>query len=158
MATKTQNSSGQKIVASNRKARHQYHVQETFETGIVLQGTEVKSLRAGKANLKESYATFEGGELYLTGCHISPYSHGGYSNHDPIRPRKLLMHKKELDRLFSKVQQKGLTLVPLSIYFVRGKAKVKLALATGKKLFDKREDIKKRDIERELQKQQSEKW
>ncbi len=146
-----------KTVATNRKARHLYHIIETFQAGIVLQGTEVKSLRDGKANLKDSFASIEQGELYLNECHISPYSHGNYSNHHPTRRRKLLMHKKEIMRLFGKVQAKGFTLVPLKIYFDRGKAKVDIALAQGKKLFDKRKDIKERDLDREMKREQSEK-
>lgn len=139
-----------KIAAQNRKARHDYHFVETHQAGIVLRGTEVKSLRQGKANLQDSYASINKGELYLLDCHISPYEQGNINNHDPKRPRKLLMHKAEIVRLFGKVQQKGLTLVPTKIYFVRGKAKVDIALAQGKKQFDKREDIKRRDMEREM--------
>ncbi|MGC9328557.1 MAG: SsrA-binding protein SmpB [Candidatus Hinthialibacter sp.] len=140
----------QKIAATNRKARFQYHILETFQAGIVLQGTEVKSIREGRVNLGESYAAIRHGEVYLCDCHISPYSHGNYANHDPVRQRKLLMHKREIIRLFSKVQTKGLTLVPLKMYFVNGRVKVDIALVQGKKLYDKREDIKRRDIEREM--------
>lgn len=143
-------SEGIKIAATNRKARFLYHILETFQAGIVLRGTEVKSIRQGSVNLGDSYASIKNGELYLCDCHISPYSHGNYANHDPLRPRKLLMHKREIVRLFGKVQLKGFTLIPLKMYFVNGRVKVDIALARGKKLFDKREDIKKRDIEREM--------
>lgn len=146
------------MVATNRKARHDYHIHETFQAGIALTGTEVKSLRQSKANLQDSYAAIERGELYLLECHISPYEQGNIYNHEPRRPRKLLMHKQEIVRLFSKTQQKGYTLVPLKIYFVRGKAKVDIALASGKRKHDKREDIKRRDIERDLKQEMSEKW
>jgi len=139
-----------KIVATNRKARHDYEVLDTFEAGIVLQGTEVKSLRQGKANLKDSYATIKNGEVFLLNMHISPYEQGNVYNHDPTRTRKLLLHKSEINRLIGKVEEKGMTLIPLKLYFKRGKAKVELALARGKKLYDRRRDIAKRDAEREL--------
>lgn len=141
-----------KIVAENRKARHDFFIEETFETGLVLTGTEVKSLRAGKANLKESYARVENGELFVFGMHVSPFEQGNRFNVDPLRPRKLLMHKVEINRLFGKVSQQGLTLVPLKIYFKRGKAKLELALAKGKKLHDKRDAIASRDAKREIEK------
>lgn len=143
-------SESQKIIAKNRKARFEYHILETFQAGIVLQGTEVKSIRQGKVNLAESFATIRGGELYLSDCHISPYSHGNFANHEPLRPRKLLMHKREIIRLFTKVQIKGLTLVPLKMYFVNGRVKVDIALAQGKKLHDKRDDMRRRDMDREI--------
>ncbi len=158
MAKKQTVSEPQKVVATNRKARHTYHIIETHQAGIALTGTEVKSLREGRANLQDSYAGIERGELYLMDCHISPYSHGNYANHEPRRPRKLLMHKREIARLFGKVQAKGFTLIPLKIYFVRGKAKVDIALARGKKLYDKREDIKRRDLDREMRQERMEKW
>ncbi len=158
MAKKNTPTDPQKVVASNRKARHLYHIVETFQAGMALTGTEVKSLREGRANLQDSFAGVENGELYLFDCHISPYSHGNYANHEPKRTRKLLMHKREIARLFGKVQAKGFTLIPLKIYFTRGKAKVDIALARGKKLFDKREDIKRRDLDREMQREQSGKW
>jgi SsrA-binding protein len=141
---------GHKIAATNRKARFQYHILESFQAGIVLQGTEVKSIREGSVNLGESFASLQNGELFLCDCHISPYSHGNDANHDPVRRRKLLLHKREIYKLFSKVQIKGFTLVPLKMYFVNGRVKVDIALAEGKKLYDKREDIKRRDIERDL--------
>ncbi|MFA7621399.1 MAG: SsrA-binding protein SmpB [Aminobacteriaceae bacterium] len=139
-------------VAQNRKARHDYFVLETFECGIVLTGTEIKSVRDGKINLKEGYALIKDGELWLTGVHISPYEKGSYYNHDPLRDRKLLMKKHEIVRLFSKVREKGLTLVPLSVYIKDGKrAKVELALARGKQLFDKRDAIAERDVKRSIE-------
>lgn len=128
-----------KIIAENRKARHDYIIEESFETGIVLTGTEVKSMRGGRINLKDSYAQIENGEIFLHGMHISPYEHGNIFNVDPLRPRKLLMHKREIMRLFGKVKTDGLTLVPLKVYFERDKVKVELALVRGKKLYDKRE-------------------
>lgn len=140
-----------KSIAVNRRARHDYFIEETFETGIVLTGTEVKSLRLGKGNLQDSYAQIQNNEIYLHNCHISPYDFGNRFNHDPLRTRKLLMHRGEIIRLFSKVREKGLTLVPLQMYFnERGKVKVEIALVRGKKLYDKREDIAKRDANREM--------
>lgn len=142
----------EKAVATNRKAFHDYFIEEKFEAGIVLQGTEVKSLREGRVNLQDSYATVREGELFLHNCHISPYSHGSIMNHDPTRVRKLLMHKKEINKLMGKIQQKGLTLIPLRIYFSgRGHAKVELGLAKGKKLYDRRETIKAREAGREVE-------
>jgi SsrA-binding protein len=141
-----------KIVATNKKAYHDYHMEESYEAGIMLKGTEVKSLREGRANLKDSFARVENEEIFLYNCHISPYSHGNIANHDPLRTRKLLMHKGEIQRLMGKMMQKGYTLLPLKIYFKDGKAKVELALAKGKKQYDKREDIKKRDAAREMEK------
>jgi SsrA-binding protein len=140
-----------KIVCQNKKARHDYHIIEVIEAGMVLVGTEVKSLREGRANLKDSYARVKDGELYLVQAHISPYSHAHYDNHDPERVRKLLVHKRELKRLTGKTQEKGLTLVPLKIYFKEGKAKVELALASGKKSYDKRETLKRKDQQREME-------
>lgn len=144
-------SSNNRVVTENRKARHLYHILETHEVGIVLQGTEVKSLRAGKANLQDSYARVENGELFLYNMHISPYEQGNRFNHDPKRTRKLLMHKQEINRLQGQSQEKGLTLVPLKIYFKNGKAKVALAVARGKKLHDKRRDIAARHAKREME-------
>ena len=142
----------EKVVATNRKAFHDYHIEERLEAGIVLKGTEVKSLREGQVNLKDSYASVDHGELVLHHCHISPYSHGNIMNHDPVRPRKLLLHRKEINKLLGKTQQKGLTLVPLRIYFSpRGLAKVELALAKGKKQYDRREAIKAREVGREVE-------
>lgn len=141
-----------KIVATNKKAYHDYHIEETYEAGMMLQGTEVKSLREGKANLKDSFARIEKDEIFLLNCHISPYSHGNIANHDPLRTRKLLLHKREIQRLIGKIQQKGYALIPLKIYFKNEKAKVELGLAKGKKAYDKREDIKKREADREMEK------
>lgn len=143
-----------KIACENRKARHDYFIEETYEAGIALQGTEVKSLRAGKANLKDSFALIKDGEIYLENMHISPYEQGNIFNHDPLRRRKLLMHKQEIVKLFSKTREKGLTLVPLKIYFKKGRAKVEIALASGKHNYDKRRTLAdkaaKRDMERAM--------
>lgn len=144
---------GRKTVCKNRRAFHEYEILESLEAGMVLVGTEVKSLREGRVNLKDSYAKLEDGEIYLVEAHISPYSHGNIMNHDPLRPRKLLLRKKEIRRLSGKVQERGLTLIPLQIYFKGGKAKVELALAKGKRLYDKRAAIKKRDESRYLQRE-----
>lgn len=141
-----------KIITENRKARHDFHIEETYEAGIALAGTEVKSLRAGKANLKDSFARVDKGEVFLYNAHISPYEQGNRFNHEPLRTRKLLMHKHEIRKLIGKVQEKGLTLVPLKMYFKNGKAKVLLALAKGKKLYDKRDDMAARDAKREMEK------
>ncbi|MGC9002632.1 MAG: SsrA-binding protein SmpB [Dictyoglomus sp.] len=141
-----------KVVAVNRKARHDYSILETFEAGIVLTGTEVKSLRRGKVSLQDSYADVKNGEVWIYNMHISPYEHGNIYNHDPKRPRKLLLNKDEIAYLVGKVRERGLTLIPLSIYFnERGWAKVELGLAKGKKLYDKRRDIAERDERRELE-------
>ncbi len=142
---------GDKLVVSNRKAFHDFFILEKMEVGISLFGTEVKSLRAGRVNLKEGFAQIDRGELYLHNCHISPYSHGNLANHAPTRRRKLLMRKKEIWRLFGKVREKGLTLVPLKIYFQRGWAKVELGLAKGKHLHDKRDTEAKKSANREMQ-------
>lgn len=142
----------EKVVATNRKAFHDYFIEERYEAGIMLQGTEVKSLREGRVNLQDSYASVRGSEVFLHQCHISPYSHGNIMNHDPTRVRKLLLHKTEIHKLLGKTQQKGLTLIPLRIYFSkRGYAKVELGLAKGKKLYDRRETIKTREAGREVQ-------
>ena len=141
-----------KLVADNRKARHDYQILETIEAGIVLLGAEVKSLREGRANLRDSYAVVENGEVVLRGMHVSPYSHGSYDALDPRRDRKLLLNKSEIRRLIGKVEEKGLTLVALKLYFSdKGKAKVVLALARGKKLYDKRQDMAERDSRREVE-------
>lgn len=138
-----------KIIALNRRARHDYHIEEIFEAGIVLRGTEVKSLRSGKANLKEAYGEVKGGQVWLLGCHITPYQAGNRANHDPLLPRVLLLHKKEIRSLSGKVAERGRTLVPLALYFKGAKVKVELALARGKKLYDKREEEKRKMAERE---------
>ena len=139
-----------KIVAENRRARHDYHIHETFEAGIVLTGTEIKSLRGGRANLTDSYAKIEDKELFLISAHISPYEQGNRFNHEPRRNRKLLMHKSEILRLLSKTREKGFTLVPLKIYLSHGMAKVELALASGKDLYDKRQSAAEHDAKREV--------
>lgn len=144
---------GIKVVTENRKARHDYFIEETYEAGIALTGTEVKSLRLGRANLQDSFARVENGEVFLYNMHISPYDQGNRFNHDPKRVRKLLMHKSEIRRLIGKTQEKGLTLVPLKVYFnPRGLAKLELALARGKKLYDKRDAMAERDAKREMAK------
>ncbi len=140
----------EKIVSTNRAAYHNYHILETYEAGIQLQGTEVKSARGGSVNLKEGYVTIDKGELWLLNIHISPYSHGNRENHDPIRARRLLMHKREIERLQSKIQEKGLTLVPTKFYFKNGFIKCEVAVARGKKLYDKRETEARKDQEREV--------
>jgi SsrA-binding protein len=138
-------------VARNKRARHDYHILETWEAGVVLSGTEVKSLRQGKANLTDAYATVRDGEVFLLNLHISPYEQGNQFNHEPTRTRKLLLHKKEIRRLIGGVERQGLTLVPLDLFFnPRGKAKVTLALAKGKKLHDKRADERRREDERDM--------
>ncbi len=147
----------EKIVVSNKKARFQYEIIETFEVGIVLQGTEVKSLRLGKGNLQDSYATVKDGEMFLYNMHISPYEQGNIYNHDPDRIRKVLLHKQEIKRLTGKVLERGMTLVPLKIYFKNGKAKVELGLARGKSLVDKRKDIARRDEQRMVEREFKEK-
>jgi len=141
--------SGVKVVAQNRKARWDYEIIEAFEAGVVLLGTEVKSLRAGKANIGESYARIDGGEVFLYNAHISHYEGGNRNNHDPERPRKLLLHRSEIDRL-SSTEQRGLTLVPTRLYFKGGKAKVEIAIARGKRQFDKRRDIALKDAARSI--------
>ena len=147
-----------RTVCENRKARHDYFIHETYEAGIALVGTEVKSLRAGKANLKDSFARIKNNEIYLDNMHISPYEQGNIFNHDPLRARKLLMHKAEIIKLSTKIKEKGFTLVPLKIYFSHGRAKVALGLATGKKNYDKRrtlaEKAAKREVERALKERQ----
>lgn len=137
----------QKALVENRKAYHDFHIHERMEAGIVLLGTEIKSLRSGKAHLRESYAQMKDEEIYLMNCHISPYDPASRFNHDPMRPRKLLLHKKEIRKLFGKTQIKGFTLVPLKIYLKRGRAKLELGLATSKKEYDKRETIKRREAD-----------
>jgi SsrA-binding protein len=139
-----------KIVTQNRKAYHDYFIEETVEAGIVLVGTEVKSLRDGKANLKDSYATVKDTAIFLLNCHISPYSHGNILNHEPTRTRKLLLHKKEITRLHEKTAQKGYSLIPLKMYFKGAHVKVEIGLAKGKKKYDKRETIKKKEADREM--------
>ncbi len=138
------------MIVENRRARFEYHILESLEAGLVLTGTEVKSMRAGGVSLSEAYARFRDGEAWLLGMHIPPYKQGSFSNSEPNRPRKLLLHKEEIARLQSRVGEKGLTIVPLRLYFTRGIAKVQLGVARGKKLWDKRADAAKRDVEREI--------
>ncbi len=141
----------EKVVCVNRKARHDYFIEESYEAGIVLQGSEVKSLREGKANLKDSYARILKGEAFLLNAHISPYSAASQFNHDPTRTRKLLLHKKEIQRLSAKTAERGLTLIPLRLYFKEGRAKVELGIARGKKLYDKRESLRRKAARREVE-------
>lgn len=140
-----------KVLSVNKKARHEYHIVETFEAGIALAGTEVKSLRAGKANLQDSFARVENAELLLYNMHISPYEQGNRYNQEPKRPRKLLMHKREIMRLLGKTREKGYSMIPLKVYFKNSWVKVELALAKGKKLYDRREDVANRDAKREIE-------
>jgi len=140
----------EKIVTTNRKAFYDYHIQETYEAGISLLGTEVKALREGRANLKDSYAIIKDGEAFLLNCHISPYSHGNIQNHDPLRTRKLLLHKKEINKLWGNITQKGYTLIPLKIYFKNGKAKVEIGLAKGKKQYEKRAALREKEVRKEI--------
>ena len=146
-----------KVVSTNRKARHDFHIEDSFEVGIVLTGTEVKSIRNSKVNLKDSYAKVEGGELFLYNMHVSQYDPGNRFNHDPVRTRKLLMHKAEIGRLVGKVKEKGYALIPLKIYLRQGLVKVELGLARGKKKYDKRRDIAERDRKREMERAMKEK-
>jgi SsrA-binding protein len=141
----------ERVIATNRKARHEYSILETFEAGIALKGAEVKSLRQGRASLQESYAALKNGEVWLLDMHISPYEQAADDSYEPTRKRKLLLHKKEIRRLVGKLAEKGLTLIPLRAYFKHGIAKVELALAKGKRAYDKREAIKQRDMQRELE-------
>ena len=142
-----------KIVTENRKARHNYFIEDQFEAGMVLKGTEVKSLRLGNANLKDSYAKIVNGEVFVHQMHIGAYPFAYYANHDPLRPRKLLLHKYEIKRLYGKVNEKGSSLIPLKVYFKGGKVKITIAIAKGKRKYDKRETIRKRDDKRELERE-----
>ncbi|SEP47948.1 MULTISPECIES: SsrA-binding protein SmpB [Amycolatopsis] len=143
---------GQKVIASNRKARHDYSILDTYEAGLVLQGTEVKSLRDGKASLADAFATVDDGEVWLRNVHIPEYTQGTWTNHTPRRTRKLLLHRSEIEKLIGKTKESGLSLVPLSMYFKDGKVKVEIALAKGKKAYDKRQTLAKRDAERDISK------
>jgi SsrA-binding protein len=145
---------GVKIIAQNRKARHDYFIEETYEAGMVLQGTEVKALREGRVNLKDGYARIKDGEIFLMDVHISPYAFGNRFNHDPLRPRKLLLQGKEIQRLRGKVKEKGFSLIPINIYFSHGRVKISLALAKGKKLYDKREALKRKVMDKEVERSQ----
>jgi SsrA-binding protein len=141
---------GRKLIAQNRKARHDYHIEDTYEAGLVLTGTEVKSLRAGRASLVDGFATIKDGEAWLNNVHIPEYTEGTWTNHEPRRSRKLLLHRQEIARLLGKTQESGHTLVPLSLYFKDGKAKVELALARGKRLYDKRQSLAEKQAAREM--------
>ena len=143
----------QKLVANNKKAYHDYFIDETYEAGIVLHGTEVKSMRMGKCSVKESFIRIENGEMFVYGMHVSPYEKGNIFNKDPLRIKKLLLHKYEINKMAGKVAEKGYTLVPLQVYFKEGKVKVEIGLARGKKLYDKRADIAKKDMKREAEKE-----
>ena len=140
-----------RLIANNKKARHDYFLEETFEAGVELHGTEVKSLRQGNCSIKESFVHIENGEIIIYGMHISPYEKGNIFNKDPLRPKRLLMHKKEITRLLGKIKEKGYTLVPVQVYFKGSLVKVEIALARGKKLYDKRQDIAKKDVRREAE-------
>jgi SsrA-binding protein len=142
---------GNKVVASNRRARHEYFILETFEAGIALQGSEIKSIRAGQISLAEAYIRIDGREAWLEDAHIAPYEQASRNNHEPRRPRKLLLHSSEIHRLWNNVRQKGVTIIPLNVYLKDGRAKVEIAIAKGKKLYDKRAEIAKRDSEREIE-------
>jgi SsrA-binding protein len=149
MTEKTEREKAQTSVAENRKAFHDFHLLESFEAGLVLLGTEVKAIREGRVNLRDSFARVEDGEVFLYNVHISPYSHRGYADHEPLRRRKLLLHRSEIRKLIGKTVEKGMTLVPVRLYFKNGRVKVAVSLAKGKKDYDKRETIKRRETERE---------
>ena len=149
MADKTEREKAQSNIAENRKAFHDFHLLETFEAGLVLLGTEVKAIREGRVNLRDSYARVEDGEVFLYNVNISPYSHRGYADHEPLRRRKLLLHRDEIRKLIGKTVEKGMTLVPTRLYFKNGRVKVAVSLAKGKKEYDKRETIKRREADRE---------
>ena len=146
---KAERKKAERIIAENRKAHHDYHLLETFEAGIALLGTEVKAIREGRVNLRDSYGALEGGEVFLYNVHISSYSHRGYADHEPTRRRKLLLHRGEIRRLIGKVVERGMTLVPVRMYFKRGRVKVALSLARGKQAQDKRETVRRREVDRE---------
>ena len=149
MADKTEREKAQRVVADNRKAFHDYHILESWEAGLVLLGTEIKAIREGRVNLRDSFARVDNGEVWLANVHISPYSHTGYAHHEERRQRKLLMHKHEINKLTGLVRERGLTLVPLQLYFKNGRLKTQLALVKGKQAHDKRETIRKREVDRE---------
>lgn len=142
---------GRKIVTTNRKARHDYEILDTLEAGIALMGSEIKSIRAGSVNLRESYVQARGEELWLVNAHIASYEQAGIYGHEPLRPRKLLLHRREIDRLLGRVQEKGLTIIPLTMYLAKGIAKVEIAVARGKKQYDKRESLRERDTQRQIE-------
>jgi SsrA-binding protein len=144
---------GEKVIASNRRARHEYFILETFEAGIALHGSEIKSIRAGQISLSEAFVRIDGNEAWLEDAHIAPYEQASINNHEPRRPRKLLLHSAEIRKLWNIVRQKGVTIIPLSVYLKDGKAKVEIAIAKGKKLYDKRAEIAKRETQREIDRQ-----
>jgi SsrA-binding protein len=144
---------GEKVVARNRRARHEYFILETYEAGVALQGSEIKSIRAGQISLAEAYVRIDGKEAWLEDAHIAPYEQASIYNHEPLRPRKLLLHSSEIRKLWNTVRQKGVTIIPLSVYLKNGRAKVEIAVAKGKKLYDKRAEIAKRDTNREIERQ-----
>jgi SsrA-binding protein len=150
MANPGKSEGGTKVISVNKKARHRYHIEDTVEAGLVLLGSEVKSLRQGRISIREGYVRLEAGEGWLVDVHIPPYEQANRQNHEPLRPRKLLLHKKEIERLYGKISRQGYTLVPLRLYFRRGKAKLEIGLGRGKKLHDKRQDEKARDARREM--------
>ncbi|MBN1201385.1 MAG: SsrA-binding protein SmpB [Anaerolineae bacterium] len=147
----TKSEQGRKVVSTNRKARHTYELMDTFEAGLVLTGSEIKSIRAGHVNLREGYVQARGDELWLLNTHIASYDQAGVFGHDPLRPRKLLLHRREIDRITSRVREKGLTVVPIVMYLIRGLAKVEIALARGKKQYDKRATLRERDSKRQIE-------
>jgi SsrA-binding protein len=151
MATKKDAAAGEQVISVNRQARHNYFIDEVYEAGLVLQGSEVKSLREGKANLKDGFARIKNGEAFLLNVHISPYAGANQFNHEPTRTRKLLLHGREIERLTGKTRERGFTLVPLRMYFKNGRAKVELGLARGKKLYDKRETLRRKEAQREVE-------
>lgn len=153
MGSQVERDRGDRTVATNRRARHDYHILETIEAGLVLRGTEVKALREGQVTFKDAYATVRDGEAWLLGCHISPYSHGTDANHEPERDRKLLLHRREITRLTGKIAERGLTLIPLRLYFKSGRAKVELGLARGRKVYDRRAAIREREVRREIERE-----
>lgn len=140
-----------KLIAQNRKARHEYFVEDTYEAGVVLQGTEIKSIRAGRVNLKDSFARIQQGEVYLYNMHVSPYEQGNRYNHDPLRTRKLLLHRKQINKLIGDTKEQGYSLIPLKLYLKNGYAKILIGLAKGKKKYDKREDLKKKEAKRDIE-------
>jgi len=147
-----------KTIATNRKARHDYFIEDTYEAGLVLTGTEIKSIRAGRVNLRDSFAIVKEGELWLMNVHIAPYEQGTYTNHDPRRPRKLLMHRREINRIAGKLQEKGFTLVPLRLYLKNNRAKVELGLARGKRQYDKRATLREKETRREIERAVARRW
>jgi SsrA-binding protein len=151
MTTQVKSTRANRTIAENRKARHDFFIEETYEAGVALTGTEIKSVRAGKVNLRDSYAQVKNGELWILNVHIAPYDQAGYATHDPMRPRKLLLHRKEINRLAGAITEKGLSLVPLRVYLKHNRAMFELALARGKKLYDKRDAMAERDAKREVE-------